>query len=204
MITTQDIPVEWRDLLYQVQTVDPKAIIGGGCLRDLDRERQLNELAGTPVHITPKDIDVFVHDQLYEIRHVLTATYGRFESETVTAEESAAADTTVAEQQHWNIPRLPQINILRCDFAILPIERFARFDYGLCQVIFDGQRLMFTDAYMTDREDKTFTLLRYTNGFAHKNSLERFERFQSRPEYSGHKLIIPEALIPDCEESELP
>lgn len=200
MIVVNDIPLEWRSLLHTIQQIDPKAIIGGGCLRDLDREHQLRELTikrdWDRIAIPPKDIDVFIHEVPYQLITVTEDRYGEFTSDSVSGEESAKADSTIIEQRLWEIKGLPPINILRCSSDIVPVERFARFDFGLCQIIFDGQRLLFTDAYLTDRHDKTFTLLRYTNDFAHANSLERFARFQAGQEYSGHSLVIPEGLIP--------
>lgn len=203
MIEASDIPQEWRILLHLLQKVDSKAIIGGGCLRDLDRRDQVQRLSrylAPQAIITPKDIDIFVSTSLGEFDPIVRAQYGDFIHETVSGEESAKADSSIESQLLWELPGLPKINILKCHSDIIPVERFARFDFGLCQIIYDGHRILLTDAYLKDKADKTFTLLRYTNSFAHENSLERYERFVARPEYSGYTLIIPQGLIPKLED----
>lgn len=172
-----EIPKQVQQLLKQIQTVTPEAILAGGYLRDLDHKVQ------------PKDIDIFVSaiHSLFELQRLCDVADWRYNEVT----ESAECDDTISNQIHWTVEGIEQeVNVLACARDIIPVERFSRFDFGLCQIMFDGAVLITTPAYQLDKINKTFTLMRYTNSKAHENSIQRFVRFKWR--YPEHKLIIPD------------
>jgi hypothetical protein len=186
MITISDIPEEVKSLLSKVQEFSrDEAILAGGYLRDLDHG------------VEPKDIDIFVpadwdRREFFDFlqAYLITPTNFGFK-------ESAENDDTILEQIIFEdsdvFPGLP-INILVCKSAIKPADRFERFDYGLCQIMYDGEDLLRSAAYMKDKANGTFTLMRYTGPEAHENSLQRFKRFKAR--YPNHRLVIPDWIVP--------
>lgn len=175
-LTVDDIPKSWVSLLKEIQEHDPKAIIGGGCLRDLDHQLHYD---GVPFEgeATIKDIDIFVSDGTILPQWTIHQI-------TFSDPESAEHDSTISGQAHFRTGDIEYpINILYCKKDVIPAMRFSHFDFGLCQIAFDGSRIFVTDAYLTDRSEKTFTLLRASSSEAYQNSLDRFHRFQQRYRY---------------------
>lgn len=174
-----DIPSKVVDMLNAIRDSAPEAIIAGGYLRDLDHG------------IQPRDIDVFVpfNADLYNARMHLGAT-GILGDDC----DQYEGDDTISMQQHWNLMATPsaiplEVNILFCQKDIQPLQRLSRFDFGLCQIAFDSHRIIMTDGYLTDKENRTFTLQRFTGYNAHQNSLARFERLTKR--YKSYYLRVP-------------
>jgi hypothetical protein len=182
MITVQDIPRPVLKLFHDIQKTEPRALLAGGYLRDLDNGK------------VPKDIDIFVP---YDYSHNLDLLLGL---DTSLSKDDYEGDDTISAQFLCIIAGIDlPVNVLVCLRDVDPKERLERFDWGICQIAFDGRDLYATHAYMRDKMAKTFTLCRYTNYDQLQNSLNRFERLQSQS-YNGWKQVIPEGLIPKAME----
>lgn len=174
MITIEDVPAEWLGVLSRVQAFSPTAIIGGGCLRDLDN--------GKPI----KDIDIFLdyegdmldvtsalEDTHPFIDMVLDGDYGPL---------GQGVTGMVEVRAEYGLP----INLIfvtpgTCSFD----AQAARFDFGICQIACDGDHIRATPAYAFDKQEQSFTLY-VREGDKVERSMRRWERLRSK--YEGWTL----------------
>lgn len=168
-----EIPNEWRDLLSQIQAVDPSAIIAGGAVRDWILARQ------------PRDIDIFVkrlsEDDINALNlAIVEGTYI----------ESAEHDDSVSASGCYNGHSLP-VNIIWCSTSITPKERFERFDFGICKAAFDGKEVITHPEFDWDVKHQIFTLRRASNYLQTIESLIRYNRLREKYPYP---LMIPSDL----------
>ena len=177
-ITKFDIPVEWTERLKTLQNYFPDVVIAGGSLRDLWHGK------------TPKDVDFFVplhvdndilgYDAFYESEmagklNVVTSTYGTFSTPELTSVYRYDKDF----QSDVIFIDLPKSKVLE------------RFDFGLCQIAFDGEEVFYTDNFIKDVENKTITLLRSDNQDQFDRSMRRCDRLTSE-KYDGYEVILGE------------
>lgn len=180
-----DIPVEWRRALNLVKSVAHEAVLAGGCLRDLDH--------GVPF----KDLDIFVsafgtysdgalqeRAGAYYPMHGPGVVFNRARRIDFT---SCAFDTDCISSSEVWVYGLP-LNIVTLAYVDLSLTKVLdRMDFGLCQIGFDGFRLMTTEAYDRDRHDESFTLLRADSLSDKLRSYDRFRRLGVK--YPRHKLV---------------
>ena len=164
-----DIPEEWTIQINTIRKKFPDAVIAGGCLRDL--------FTGQAEHI--KDIDVFLPmsteaevteyinlerpDQI--IINKMT-NYGNMANDDVTAVFSTnitAGDTPI---------EFIAVNVT-------PDNVLTRFDFGICQIQYDGTLVSYTDQFAQDLENKQFTIVRADNHDQFNRTRKRFERLTS-------------------------
>src|SRR3546814_2316422 len=62
-----------------------------------------------------------------------------------------------------------------------------RLDFGICQIGFDGTDVIRTPAYVRDRDNQTFTLIRCDNADQKERSRQRFERLSVK--YPGWSFV---------------
>lgn len=171
------IPKAWRVVYQYVQGVCPEAILGGGALRDLDN--------GRPV----KDLDIFINDG--NISLVLKAL-GNPEITKETGEQYFEWDPSVCNvielAPHAEIDA-PPINLIELGHSCTVEEQMRRFDFGICQIMLDAKGIHMSEAYKTDKANKTFTLTRRRSYEQREHSLRRFERLQEK--YPGWTLVSP-------------
>lgn len=148
-----DIPKAWQDVRDQIENeTGCPVVIAGGCLRDL------------VLGLEPKDIDLFIVG-LPAAR--AEAMYG------ATLQNYGQVTTA----RHLPL----EINGLACDLVFLadPSEMaediIAGFDYGLCQIAYDGTVLCATKAFWTDVNHKTLTRVGGWVGPHHDRLAAKFE-----------------------------
>lgn len=132
-----------HDFLTAVQkNVDDRAVIAGGCLRDLT------------LGVKPKDVDIWVYNSIPSIN-----------PETLGIEEEGFEYVRSA----WTPRSLSMINVTTVvwkgvTFDIIrlrdqDIAAVDRFDFGINQVWYDGKHIHTTDAFDRDVWDNTLTYL---------------------------------------------
>jgi hypothetical protein len=193
------LPQTWTDALRALQTNGfPEAVIAGGALRDLDNGREV------------KDVDIFVQwrgsDTPLAIAQALGATH---RVSTVTPESVCeylenladvkgiyAADLKALEAEELSFGLFDPIPPALAPVQIIALEPFTdlmgvlrRIDFGLCQIGFDGQRVLKTPAYTADKYAKQMTVLRCDSTGQMLRTLKRFKRLSEK--YSGFELSIP-------------
>lgn len=183
-----EIPLGWRHILNQVQRAFPTATMGGGCLRDL--------ILG----VSPKDIDIVISkDDMPEGQEFsmiplkdgldnfnlkrLQADLQSYDlsfSDVIDVWEGSAASE---DGEYLKI----QIILVSGPSNLHSVAE--RCDFGICRIAYNGTQLFIHKDFIHDYSTKTCTLRRCKYPLSHKR---RWDRFQSRPEFSGYKLVAPQ------------
>ncbi len=157
----------------------PEAFLAGGALRDLDNGRAI------------KDLDVFLSadaDMASIMTAMLVHGYGIVGTDLSLSEEYGSLGvgvTGILELKNLD-SSLPPVNFIRVEDHSINAQ-INRFDFGICQIAYDGERVMKTTAYLLDRQAKTFTVMRRDDG--DERALRRWERL--RQKYADWTLIDP-------------
>jgi hypothetical protein len=183
----EDIPQSWRDLLAAIRAVAPSAVLAGGALRDRDN--------GRPV----KDLDIFVEgegsDDLMDVREKLIER--GFECSFPNSDEMypIAQGEVVGffDVSHPTLrPAGAAANVQLIVVRWSTEDIMSRFDFGICQIAFDGTAVERTAHYLQDQEERTFTIVRERRDEALEASVERFARLS--PKYPGWNFQLGLAL----------
>lgn len=182
-----EVPANWQAALAAIRTVSPDAVIGGGCLRDLDNGREI------------KDIDIFVEGDkaadLFGLNSRLNDLagveyVGEIDDSTMypVGDGNDVVGFFEIEFDGVDVPiqmivvKWPTVNI--CD----------RFDFGICRIAFDGQNLIRTPEYEQDKLDQVFKLRRSRTDAEMVASVHRFARLTRK--YEGWRFGLYD-VIPD-------
>lgn len=181
MIKVEDIEEPIRELYRSILGVAPSSILAGGYLRDLDNGKEA------------KDIDFFIEERHKDDVKELVETLGFEECDYY---ESAKCDVSVVDQLILKTSRIKilPVNVIAArDTTVSPIERFQRFDFGICQIAFDGTDIIRTKEYETDKAHKVFRLRRPMPMGDFEYHWKRYRRIGHR--YVGWNFVLPQELI---------
>lgn len=145
------IPDFWHDALVDLQKTDPKAILAGGCIRDLW------------YGVEPKDLDFF--------------TAGPFPSWFDPQDSGMDYDGMqyVVAVGGYKIESR-DVNVVQVE-DIEPIAILETFDLGFCQIGYDGKSIIRTPAFDWDFKYNIITL-RQINRY--RRSIRRYARINQR------------------------
>jgi len=186
------IPDRWKRILGAVQSATPEALLAGGALRDRVMGRE------------PKDLDIFVpynsvQPEVVEKMDAALAKLGYRYLEPPEVEEGASSelpdDAVMKEEYHYTSEHpddLP-INMIEVGKDWTPKKRLYHFDFGLCQIGYDGDRPIVTDAFQHDKDFECFTLLHAPTWRIFYQSLKRYRRFLAK--YPKFPLVIKPDLV---------
>lgn len=178
--TDLPIPEEWADTrAFLEDVIGEPVVMAGGALRDLDH--------GKPI----KDIDVFFHAASYEKCKHLFGLIGRAlhdeiicDPVDIAGDDVSGVGSFVLDGDEWNMVglRYPCTNESVAD----------RFDFGICQIAWDGDRIYRSKDYQKDVQNRTFTLTPIRGGERKdvSRALVRYERLTQK--YKGYRLVLPE------------
>ena len=176
-----DVPKRWQSYLQTIKLFSPSAVIAGGALRDLETGRE------------PKDIDVFLPPLSQEDRNVLTHMleyrYGlevmHVDETTTTYEKATLANVILFKDPDGG----PDLNLIEMKFDS-PEGLLMTFDFGICQVAYDGADIITTRHFLSDVENKTFTQLKMG-----ERTQRRWHRLSQRyPDYELRQLTMEEVF----------
>lgn len=177
--TTTGIPAEWQMLLYRIQRKEPRAIIAGGALRD--------HYLGRPV----SDLDIFVPVGGGDAAGVVELDRPKLVHQV--PEPYMIFDSEVRQIGLWasDILDITPVNLIHVsDYVCTPWDQINRFDFGVCQIAYDGRQLHMTSAFCRDVSQKTFTYTRTSPTEAqHEQSMKRYARLQAK--YAGWAMVDP-------------
>lgn len=178
MITANDIPLDVCGILSRIQSIAPLAVIGGGALRDADNDR--------PV----KDLDIFIPCRGEADAVDIMFSLGKLDF-AVSYEQSQ--ESMYPEDQNLEVVAVAEMGITAAGTPIQLIftnhgftKQSDRFDYGICQIEFDGKELYRSEAYLEDQQRKVFRLARdRETPMAMRGSIHRYARLvQKYPEWT--------------------
>ena len=156
-----EIPNEWCEILAETQKHDPKAIIGGGAIRD--------KFIGHE----PKDLDLFVFSPP-SIPDFGMSELG-FDYEGM---------KYVLSVNKYSTNPLP-INVIGIEKNVEVIGLLNSFDFGICQIAFDGKRIIRTPAFDWDFKHSIMTMYHVDR---YSRSIDRYCRIGRR---LNLKIAIP-------------
>lgn len=181
MLTKSSIPQGWRTILADIQRVAPVSIIAGGALRDLIHE------------VEPKDIDIFVsagedtiENRLLEIEWALN-THGYERHRAHVMGYISGGEVTKSVEFRGPEGMIP-VNVIVTPAPRLDLDWIERFDFTVCQIAFDGERVFSTHACDADHRAKVF---RFTREDDMERSQMRVERIMQR--YPDWTIVYPPA-----------
>ncbi len=166
MITVQDIPQDWKDVLARVQGAFPGAIIAGGALRDLDHGKPVKDVdIFIPIDIIPQEtLDGVIEDLGLQIHPI--------------GKGRTNPDRKIFGIYHTTINGI-QYELIFASPLACSIDTF---DINICQIQFNGEAVGTTYQYDRGVQGKLIT---FPNPQSEKRMAERTERIQVKyPEYT--------------------
>lgn len=180
MLSAENIPARWKEVLSTVQSVFPDAAIGGGALRDL--------VYGKPV----KDVDIFTRCRSYYPNHE-ELVLKLFPNAVVT--HAMSYGDKPSNEFHRIIWAIYDLNIPGEDFQLIVGEYQSgnpdTFDLSITQIVYDGNEIKFTDAFV---ETKETGKINFMNKQSYARRIKRYDRITEKyPEMHIDK-PMPELL----------
>jgi hypothetical protein len=176
-VTTDDIPKAWRSALASVQLTFPDAVIAGGCLRDREQ--------GVKV----KDIDIFIS----------TTNPGSYGAGSIVSrlERDGWADVALNGDESYGrdvmargITAVVDLKYPGCPpLQLIAMKQFKleEIDFGICQIMFDGKRIVRLPDYHYDLAAKQFRIIPKMTDALFVRSLGRWARLKEKyPAWTLH------------------
>ena len=168
-------------VILAIREIDRTAHIGGGAIRDA--------LLGRPL----KDIDVFIDDAVFDAVAAMLRSefhYVRVSGWAARPEWTAAANGVRRLDDFEKHDETIRVSLIGMNPPRDMKTNLDRFDFGVCQAGWDGDRVYTTPAFGRDVAHRTFTLLRAPDLKSFTGSMRRFERIVAG-RYEGWQLVIP-------------
>lgn len=162
--TGLSIPDKWVELLRQLQKEDPTAVLAGGAIRDIYLRRK-------PI----KDLDFFIKKG---------AGFPQFSNKP--PERAYEGSTPYVSNVMYYPEAIPlPINVVVGYGYESTYQLLETFDFGLCQIAFDGTRIIKTWAFEWDQKHCEMTMrLGERQQQRQDASRARFERWREKyPEF---------------------
>lgn len=172
-----DIPKAWRNALASVQHTFPDAVLAGGALRDREH--------GVKV----KDLDIFISTTGMRDRYGAGTIVSKLQrdgwaSVELNGEESYKDDggRGIVAVVDVKYPGAPDVNIIA-----LKNFKLEEFDFGICQIMFDGKTIVRSRDYHLDAAARQFRLIPQVTDKLFGRSLDRWFRLREKyPDWSLH------------------
>lgn len=178
-----EIPAKWKAIMSLAQEIEPRAVLAGGALRDLDN--------GKPV----KDLDIFVPSHSEAVFHQTVYAFSKvWDAPTVPYESFESYMTWhdrlmgVAEWELLGVP-VQIIGLYLADVMWSPDGVINRVDMGICQIAWDGESFYKTPAYDVDKQTQTFTIVKRQTPNQLLRSVQRYLRL-TEEKYAGWRFNI--------------
>lgn len=161
-----EIPDDWCAALVKLKAFDPDAFIAGGAIRDLY------------FGVAPKDVDFF-STRIPDWTGAIESTFDY---------QGMLHVLDVFEYERKPI----NFNLILMHEGISCVKMISTFDFGICQIAFDGTNIITTPNFLWDAKHSLFTL-RQTDRY--KRSIKRFCRISQR--YPDWNIAIPQLDPPE-------
>jgi hypothetical protein len=171
------IPGAWREALNTLHLAGIPAVLAGGAMRDL--------YCGKPF----KDVDIFTlgFDDTTATK-IMKAFTGNWEFKSYTRFSRGYDIDFVLQPILKRKTDLP-IEIIGTSAKSVN-ELLDDFDYGLCQIAWTGERVFYTQRFLTDFLNGTFTL---TTVQTYDRAIQRYKNW-AEEKYKGWK-FVPTGIV---------
>jgi hypothetical protein len=171
----------YNNILSAIRALWPTAHIGGGAVRDTLLDRSI------------EDIDIFLDDGVSDDAAWLLRSEFGYVKVGEWKQYLGFSDPAIARlarfEKHDEATPIALIGLQ--GEASRGIEaNLSRFDFGVCMVAWDGDKVHTLPEYRRDIEAKTFTLCRADNYRQFAYSISRFDKITA-DRYAGWKLVVP-------------
>lgn len=172
--TVADIPKPWRDIFQLIREAFPGARMAGGCLRDRDN--------GRPV----KDIDVFIPEatakfaDLEAVRDCLTALGGSSEIMNDKVYPKGVDNHVVGVVDVKFVSCSVPFQLIVGDWGQSAEDLYRCFDFGICQISYDGRTIHRSHDYEHDVRRKEFRVVTPRSQNAMNQTVERYARLKAK------------------------
>lgn len=172
-----NIPDSWGALVRSIREVCPTAVLAGGALRDLDNAREVKDL----------DIFIFADSDREAFGHIDALNAGPF---SVSFDETFEGGKAYPEDQNLEVIQIADLLDhdlpVQLIFVRWPTDRIVeRFDYGICQLAYDGSELTKGEHYEADKAAQVFQLRRdRPTPVSMRGSVRRYARLTAE-KYAG-------------------
>lgn len=176
---TLNVPHWVVGVLTTLKAIDPHANAAGGFFRDRDNGRAV------------KDLDVFLHTERRVELLRLMGSLG-FAATVYSGADYFEHEPTVVDAEmfeHEDGIYLP-VNVIRLTTPTSLEQNLVRFDFGICRIGTDGEKVVCSTDYEIDQRLETFTLLRCESEQQYARSMDRYERISQK--YADWELVVPE------------
>lgn len=181
--------------LRKIQAVSPTAIIAGGYHRDMFTGVDYN------------DIDIYL--ELGNNLSIGSAEYWKnlFNLKIDDFRSMDSIKELSETDEEYDVPNNNNIvtvfemikSELKYNLIIVNIDPIdyveEYFDFGICKTYCDGTKISFTKDFMSDVENKTFTLTARKLSVANFNHVMSVHYEKLKHKYPNHKLIVPERHV---------
>lgn len=173
-----DIPKAWRAALASVRLTFPDAVIAGGCLRDREQ--------GVKV----KDVDIFISTSGMKDSYGSGPIKSKLEAAgwpdvQVNGEKSygqGVSSRGIVAVLDLIYPDCPPVNLIA-----MKNFQLEEFDFGICQIMFDGKSIFRTPDYHHDLAARQFRLVPKVDDASFVRSLGRWARLKEKfPAWTLH------------------
>ena len=182
------VPKAWEHVRQEIaHMLGRPAYICGGALRDLENGARV------------KDVDIFVRADSMEHMELsidaLQTEYGPCDEHFEVAEDYRTWCAEVLGFATWSIGLMEyQVIFVDPGHALFTPEWTARrCDFGICQIVWDGEAIYTTEHYVNDKREKTFTLVVAQNNRGLEQSMRRWARISQK--YAGWKVKVNDNLL---------
>lgn len=169
---TTKVPHEWLLPLKALNLAGHKAILAGGCLRDLYCGRK------------PKDIDIFILNDTptsswYRYTKLIDpeALWHSASYRQTTSKYQIDFVTTQDEHHRTFLKSGPKVELIGICGVSNAMDLIRRFDFGLCQIAIENEKIIFTEDFRRDFLFGTFTL---THAFTYEHSKFRYSKWAEK------------------------
>lgn len=170
-------------ILARLHPYFPEAVVVGGAIRDYDNGKG----------DTVKDLDIVIFDRrgyLADLKKAMEGYQHRVAVPEMVANYLSFENVAVVHEFFWDHRSVPiQVIVMKEKRSLKEI--LERHDFGFCQIGYDGSGIIATQAYLKDKYDHTFTLVRCRDHKDYWRSMQRYQRISTK--YPFHRLVVTEA-----------
>lgn len=186
MITTEDLPKEWIDVIdklaYQTYSIP---ILAGGALRDLSNSKPIKDVDIFLPYITQARFKCLREDTKFYLNWEWRSTWKE------STDDDGELISHIRLKSVWEV-KIPSqnwvYNIIELAEKYTTSELLSTFDFGLCQIGYDykAKSIVGSSNFYTDYSNKTLTLV--NKGTEHMSVEKRLPRLKAK--YSDYEVIL--------------
>lgn len=176
MLNYEDIPKNIVSILEDIKRLHPgcPCVLAGGALRDLVTDKPINDL---DIFIyDPKDTRKCINVGILKLKPVINNCYVPPDERKGRISRAYKSNRSATEKVYKGY----EVNLVYMPEHFTAEDLIADFDFGICQIAFDGSNVIYTDAFESDIKNQTLTVI--SNSHTRKKHTKKMQK--KFPEYT--------------------